>query len=93
MPGDVPPGRNREGVPAAATEDCLGEPGEHERRAPPPLGGVSPDRKVMRGSHSCKATQPASSFTRWRAITSRWISEVPSPISQILASRIIRSTG
>ena len=33
------------------------------------------------------------SFNSSRAITIRWISLVPSPISRILASRIIRSTG
>ena len=32
-------------------------------------------------------------FSKCRAITKRWISLVPSPISQILASRIKRSTG
>ena len=32
-------------------------------------------------------------FSRCRAITMRWISLVPSPISQILASRMNRSTG
>jgi hypothetical protein len=37
--------------------------------------------------------QSVSSFRRCRAMTIRWISEVPSPISQILASRIMRSTG
>ena len=31
--------------------------------------------------------------SRCRAITTRWISDVPSPISQIFASRIMRSTG
>ena len=36
---------------------------------------------------------PASSFNTCRAMTIRWISDVPSPISQIFASRIIRSTG
>ena len=40
-----------------------------------------------------EGAQPATSLSRWRAITRRWISLVPSPISQILASRIIRSTG
>jgi hypothetical protein len=34
-----------------------------------------------------------SPLSRCRAMTIRWISEVPSPISPILASRIIRSTG
>ena len=33
------------------------------------------------------------SRSSWREITMRWISLVPSPISQTLASRIIRSTG
>src|SRR5207253_5996053 len=37
--------------------------------------------------------QSASSVRRFRAMTIRWISEVPSPISQILASRNMRSTG
>jgi hypothetical protein len=37
--------------------------------------------------------QSVSSLSKWRAITIRWISDVPSPISQIFASRIIRSTG
>src|SRR5215216_4484030 len=40
-----------------------------------------------------RVAQSASSLSSWRAMTRRWISEVPSPISQILASRIIRSTG
>ncbi len=35
----------------------------------------------------------SSSRKSVRAITIRWISLVPSPISQIFASRIIRSTG
>ena len=39
------------------------------------------------------ASQPVSSFNRCLAITIRCISDVPSPISQIFASRIIRSTG
>ena len=34
-----------------------------------------------------------SPFSRCRAITMRWISLVPSPISQIFASRMKRSTG
>ena len=38
-------------------------------------------------------SQSASSFSRCLAMTRRWISEVPSPISQIFASRNIRSTG
>jgi len=37
--------------------------------------------------------QPTTSPSRCRAMTIRWISEVPSPISQIFASRIMRSTG
>lgn len=42
---------------------------------------------------SSRTRHPASSRTRCLAMTSRWISDVPSPISQILASRIMRSTG
>ena len=37
--------------------------------------------------------QSTSDFRRCRAITIRCTSDVPSPISQILASRIMRSTG
>src|SRR2546423_122879 len=37
--------------------------------------------------------QSASSLSKFRAITIRWISDVPSPISQIFASRNMRSTG
>ena len=38
--------------------------------------------------------QPSTTEPRiWRAMTSRWISLVPSPISQTFASRIMRSTG
>lgn len=37
--------------------------------------------------------QLESSLSKCRAITMRWISDVPSPISEIFASRIIRSTG
>ncbi len=38
--------------------------------------------------------QPSIAWPRiWRAMTNRWISLVPSPISHTLASRIMRSTG
>ena len=40
-----------------------------------------------------RATQSTTCPRICRAITIRWISLVPSPISQTLASRIIRSTG
>lgn len=43
--------------------------------------------------HDNDLRQSVSSFKRCLAITMRCISDVPSPISQILASRIIRSTG
>ena len=46
------------------------------------------DNNLARGD-----PQSVSSLRRCRAITIRWISDVPSPISQTLASRIMRSTG
>ena len=38
-------------------------------------------------------TYSAIPLIRWRAMTIRWISDVPSPISPIFASRMNRSTG
>lgn len=44
-------------------------------------------RRPSRRRHAV-VTQAIRSLSRWRAITMRWISLVPSPISQILASRM-----
>ncbi len=44
-------------------------------------------------TYGVQYAQSTRSDSSERAITMRWISEVPSPISHTLASRIIRSTG
>ncbi len=50
-----------------------------------PVRATAREYRMRRQSSSCR--------NRCLAITMRWISDVPSPISQIFASRIMRSTG
>ena len=69
------------------------------RMADGPMGGCAVGRGRGRalGRGRARGRTVAAPYPRSprisRAITSRWISLVPSPISQTLASRIIRSTG
>ena len=56
---------------------------------PPGAGGCTPEVEYMsRRSSVSQASMPSS-----RAISIRWTSLVPSPISRILESRHIRATG
>ena len=48
---------------------------------------------AFRGNQEAIIDSAMASSSRKRPMTNRWISFVPSPISQILASRIMRSTG
>jgi hypothetical protein len=88
--------------------DCLGPPpaGSQERtnrgRVPGKMPGRLPRRKwdAPRDAMPGVIKPPGGwrqiatrSLSRWRAMTMRWISDVPSPISPIFASRIMRSTG
>ena len=64
-----------------------------------PQEGASPNghKYIRRKRYAAVSAAPRPQSPIWprisRAITIRWISLVPSPISQTLASRIIRSTG
>src|SRR5262245_16557614 len=55
----------------------------------PHVRNLKSGRKLRKVSRYPSTTEPRI----WRAITIRWISLVPSPISHTLSSRIIRSTG
>ena len=75
------------------------EDGGRKTNAPPGASfvEVEEDTSGPRGGRSGigvgQRSQSTTSPRICRAITIRWISLVPSPISQTLASRIIRSTG
>ena len=89
-------------------EDCLGPapagsqegtyrgraPGQEARTLALDVNGMRPGAQWLAQSGRCWIRQTATrSLSRCRAMTIRWISDVPSPISPIFASRIIRSTG
>ncbi len=76
------------------------------QRGRPAVGWVTCGRRRFNGRESdgawqtadgryghCSAVYAPSSRSSCREITMRWISLVPSPISQTFASRIMRSTG
>src|SRR5699024_7637295 len=69
---------------------CGLEPGA-QVRDPGVLGGVSPAAGVLHARH--RASPGQDGRPRPRAMTIRCTSEVPSPISRILASRKNRATG
>jgi hypothetical protein len=88
-------------LPKPLAAACLGMDFVLQQRADPAgAPGNSRAREAAR-QHSrqlyvaskLRATQSTTCPRICLAITSRWISLVPSPISQTLASRIIRSTG
>ena len=78
---------------------CLGQANAPPRRACPTIEDTAFREVARRHSRQIyvtvdlRATQSTICPRIWRAMTSRWISLVPSPISHTLASRIMRSTG
>ena len=78
----------QEAVPASSERAARGQPDANDVS---PGGGARLAPIICRAEF--RATQSTSSPRICRAMTIRWISLVPSPISQTLASRIMRSTG
>src|SRR5690606_9251206 len=91
---DEPVGRPRRDRASGVVRRTRGR--TRDRHPPPPRGShrqaVTPARSRTGTCSDCSGSASTSAST-CRAMTSRCTSLVPSPISQIFASRIMRSTG
>ena len=97
-------GRNSAAARRVPTAGTVPRPGVGAGTAPRPGGCQRPERRLGRGREGRSRGRNGAAARRlcayairrpriWRAITSRWIWLVPSPISVSLASRKKRSTG